>query len=193
MNGSKKLSDLGAVAKNASSLSEMYLAFEAEKKRKNDLAKKVMAAKGLTKEEKQEIYQILTSDEPPKVKKGRPTTNERDKAFAFDYLQAKYCEKKWTGIEGIAAKHKIDSNDITAIYKALKRGLDALETSLKNDETIIKEALPEIDESSERYANFKWFEAATKARLSLIKLHKLTKELKKNELELKQYQYNSLE
>ena len=175
MNSSNKcLASLG----KPSSLSEMYLAIESEKKRKNEVANKVMAAKGLTKEEKQEIYLLLTNDEPPIIKKGRPPKTKRDMDFAFDYLETKYC-KKWTGIKAIAKKYAMENSDETAIYKALGRGLKALEVDLKDDEHSIKYTLEFWKESSPLYPRIMYFKAVTEYKLSLLNYHKLSKESEK--------------
>lgn len=174
MNNLSKLSDLGAMA-NASSLAELCEAYDAKMKRKKELAEKVLKSKGLTKEEKHEIYLSLTTEEPATIKKGRPSKINRDMDFALDYLETKY-DKKWTGINPIAIRHAIKTNDQTTVYKALNRGLKELEVDSKADEQAANNMLSKINENSPLYPRLKWLASESRYKLVLIELHRLHKE-----------------
>jgi len=158
------------------SLSELAATIQLQNERKRQLAEKVMKVKGLTKEEKQEIYNLLTNDDPPPVKKGRPSKCMRDMAFAYDYLKAKY-NGKWVGIESIATKHKIKINDHTTIYKALDRGLKALEDDSKEAQQSANNMLAYIKEGSRLYPHLMLMATEAEYKLILLELHKLQKVL----------------
>jgi hypothetical protein len=93
--------------------------------RKRKLADKVLKGKKLNNEEKEEIYTLLTGEEPEGLRRrGRPSTVSRDLNMAYDYLIEK--EKGTKGPHRvIKKKYKLTIND-NAFYMALNRGCDTL-------------------------------------------------------------------
>lgn len=92
--------------------------------RRKELAEKLMSVKktvGLSVSEKKEIYQFLTGEIATTMRKGAPTTIERDKTLALHNLLQKYFTGKFDlSIIGTSISDR-------AAYRALKRGVDALE------------------------------------------------------------------
>lgn len=121
-----RLSDLGA----PTSLSDLYLQIRNEQIRKEKLAEKILAGKRLNKAEKEEIYRLLTGKEPAPVKKGRPSTEDRDFKLALDYIHMKAGAKRIDKLRNeLAKKHKLRLNSDGVVrentfYRALNRGIE---------------------------------------------------------------------
>ena len=129
-----------------------------------------MKAKGLSKEEKNFIYSLITKGEAPEIKKGRPSEAERDRLFAIDYLNARYTGK-WRGIEKLAEKHQLAGKGNDAIYKALSRGLKPLRVETGIEIKVLGKMLADVDENHHRYASYRYELAKAEHILSLIDLH----------------------
>jgi len=94
--------------------------------RKGQLAEKVLSDKRLNRSEKQEIYFFLTDKAPPRAKRGRPSTKERDFSLAADYLG------EWAKGRGLGAlkdfrtavtkKYDWSSSSKNTFHEAFQRG-----------------------------------------------------------------------
>jgi hypothetical protein len=90
------------------------LGFLKSAKEKEKLGEKVLHGKKLTNSEKEEIYRLITGNQPPPgVRRGRPPEIERDFNLAVDYLNGLASGKKGMKFRTeLAKKYKLSvSND----------------------------------------------------------------------------------
>lgn len=175
MDSQNKPIEAGTKAK-ASSLVELNTIYEAEKKSKKELADKVMIVKGLTKTEKIAIYKAITGEEPPKIKRGARPKRDRDMKFAQEYFRTEAIDKlnakDRTGLTELAEKHLGHNFEQTAIEKAFKRGVKALEIQAEEMVAMIKENViawdAMITELSKDTESAKHLDLIEKSRLDLI-------------------------
>lgn len=148
------------------------VALAKHKERRNELAEKVLKAKGLSLEEKKEIYYFLTLKPASpillKSKRGRPSTSTRDMVFAHDLLSSRNTKKHKT-IQILARKHNV-SEESSAYYKALGRGIKELKILCKETISITKDKIDRCTDDHEINMLSMDVEWAEKV-LSLIDLH----------------------
>jgi hypothetical protein len=101
-----------------------------ERKRKKNIAEKIISGKKLSQSEKIEIYVSLTGNRPPLKPKGRPSTVERDIGIAVEYLRD--LETRGVKMAGtirmeLTQKYRLPSSRENTFYTALNKGIWEIE------------------------------------------------------------------
>jgi hypothetical protein len=117
---------------STNTLSNFNMKYTELLRRRDYLVKKVLGAKGISKEVKIEICKLITDEEISPLKRGASKRTERDINIAIDYLSRRYCENL-TEIKDIKMKYFKGEWDETTFYKALNKGINELER-LKEDD-----------------------------------------------------------
>ena len=92
------------------------------------LAGKVLKAKGLTPNEKKQIYELLTGNTPTMRGKGRPSKEPRNMALAIDVMVNKLFNEEKGSLVPIAHAYGVipSTQDSNPEYKAFSAGCNAL-------------------------------------------------------------------